>query len=465
MMRFKQILCVLCCTLPSAAWASQPDGAATGLLWCLPFACILLSIALFPLLAEAFWHHHFGKIVAGLTAAFLLPLAWFSGADAALHLVSHALLTEYFPFVILLLCLYTLSGGILLSGRLHATPGLNLAILALGALLAPVMGTTGAAMLLIRPLLRANKSRRYKHHVVLFFIFLVGNVGGGLTPLGDPPLFIGFLHGVSFTWTFTHMLLPVLTAEGWLLLVFLFLDRYYFRKEARSLHPAHDVPLHLAGRINLLLLLLAVGSVLLSGVWKPGIRLALPGAEVELQNLVRDISLLLLTGLSLYLTPRAVRAANEFNWHPMVEVAKLFAGIFITIIPVIEILRAGSQGALAAVVRLVTLPSGQPSDVMYFWMTGILSSLLDNAPTYLVFFNLASGDAQTMMGPLARTLEAISIGAVFMGAMTYIGNAPNLMIRNIASYHRVKMPGFFGYILWSAAILLPLFVLESFLFL
>jgi len=173
----------------------------------------------------------------------------------------------------------------------------------------------------------------------------------------------------------------------------------------------------------------------------------------------------LLTGLSLYLTPHAVRGANEFNWHPMAEVAKLFAGIFITIVPVIDILRAGSHGALAGVAQLVTLPSGQPADVMYFWVSGILSSLLDNAPTYLVFFNLASGDALTMMGPLASTLKAISIGAVFMGAMTYIGNAPNLMVRNIASHHRVRMPGFFGYILWSGAVLLPLFVLESLLFL
>jgi Na+/H+ antiporter NhaD/arsenite permease-like protein len=465
MNRFNLLLCFLCCSLPSAAWAAVANAGGMSLGWCLPFAGILLSIALFPLMAEAFWHHHFGKIIAGLTASLLLPLAWHAGSSAALHLVLHAMLSEYVPFVILLLCLYTLSGGILLSGRLHATPGLNVLILALGALLAPVMGTTGAAMLLIRPLLRANKSRHYKQHVVLFFIFLVANIGGGLTPLGDPPLFLGFLHGVSCGWTFAHMLLPGLFAEGWLLLVFWLVDRHYFRKEAHSVQPAQDVPLHLTGRINFVLLLLAVASVLWSGIWKPGIVFSVLGSEVEAQNLLRDGSLLLLTGLSLYLTPHAVRGANEFNWHPMAEVAKLFAGIFITIVPVIDILRAGSHGALAGVAQLVTLPSGQPADVMYFWVSGILSSLLDNAPTYLVFFNLASGDALTMMGPLASTLKAISIGAVFMGAMTYIGNAPNLMVRNIASHHRVRMPGFFGYILWSGAVLLPLFVLESLLFL
>lgn len=455
---------VLFC-LPLAAQASSLDGASLGLAWGLPFAAILLSIALFPMLAEGFWHRHFGKIIAVLTLAFLLPFSLYAGASATGALVLHALLTEYLPFVILLLALYTLSGGILLSGRLHASAGLNTAILALGAVLAPLMGTTGAAMLLIRPLLRANKSRHSKQHVVVFFIFLVANIGGGLTPLGDPPLFLGFLKGVTFSWTFWHMLAPVLVAEALLLLVFYAIDSYFFRKEARSTHPARDLPLQLSGRINLLLLLLAVAAVLWSGIWTTAPHLQLFGVEVELQNLARDLILLLLTGLSLWLTPRAVRAANEFNWHPMAEVAKLFSGIFITIVPVIEILRAGSHGALASVVSLVTLPSGQPADVMYFWMTGILSSLLDNAPTYLVFFNLASGDAHTLMSSMSSTLTAISMGAVFMGAMTYIGNAPNLMVRNIASHHRVRMPGFFGYMLWSAVILLPLFLLESLLFL
>lgn len=460
----KTLFGLLLC-LPLAAQASELNGASLTLGWCLPFVGILLSIALFPMLAEDFWHHHFGKIIALLTAAFLLPFAIQFGPLGASALVLHALLSEYLPFVILLLALYTLSGGILLSGRLHASAQLNTGILALGALLAPVMGTTGAAMLLIRPLLRANKSRRYKQHVVVFFIFLVANIGGGLTPLGDPPLFLGFLQGVTFGWTFHHMLLPVLTAVVLLLGLFFIVDRHYFSKEAKSLHQANEQPLRVTGLINFLLLLFAVGAVLLSGVWKPGVNVNLLGVRVELQNLVRDLILLLLTGLSLWLTPRALRAANEFNWHPMAEVAKLFAGIFITIAPVIEILRAGSHGALASVVQLVALPSGAPSNIMYFWMTGILSSLLDNAPTYLVFFNLASGDAQTMMGAMSTTLEAISMGAVFMGAMTYVGNAPNLMVKNIASHHRVKMPGFFGYMLWSSAVLLPLFVLESFLFL
>ncbi|WP_215781383.1 sodium:proton antiporter [Paludibacterium sp. B53371] len=460
----QKLLAGLLFLVPVAAQAAGLDGAGLSLLWGVPFAAILLSIALFPIVAEAFWHHHFGKIVAFFTAAFLLPfLSWF-GMPATLELVAHALLTEYFPFLILLLTLYTLSGGILLTGRLHATPGLNTRILGLGALLAPVMGTTGAAMLLIRPLLRANKGRQHKVHVVVFFIFLVANIGGGLTPLGDPPLFLGFLNGVTFRWTFWHMLAPVLLAVAVLLLVFYCLDRYYFSKEKPQAPHAPDAPLRLSGRLNLLLLMLAIAAVLMSGVWKPHVELTLSGVHLQLQDLVRDGLLLVLTALSLWLTPRSVRAGNEFNWHPIAEVAKLFIGIFITIAPVIAMLRAGEAGPLASLARLVTDPSGQPLDPAYFWVTGLLSSFLDNAPTYLVFFNMASGDAHTMMGSLSSTLQAISMGAVFMGAMTYIGNAPNFMVKSIATHHHVKMPSFFGYLGWSCVFLLPLFVLLSLVF-
>jgi Na+/H+ antiporter NhaD/arsenite permease-like protein len=459
-----KILAAIFAVIPAGAYAAGPDGVGMSLLWALPFAAILLSIALLPILAAAFWHRHFGKIVAALSAAYLVPFAIGHGLPMTAGLVAHALLTEYLPFLILLLTLYTLSGGILLSGRLRATAGLNTRIMALGSLLAPVMGTTGAAMLLIRPLLRANKGRHHKVHVVVFFIFLVANIGGGLSPLGDPPLFLGFLNGVTFGWTFANMLWPVLFSVGVLLVVFYLLDSYYFHKERRHVPSGPDEPIRMSGRINLLLLALAIGAVLLSGVWKPDVALSVAGVSLKLQDLVRDGLLLALTGLSLRLTPRAVRAGNEFNWHPIIEVAKLFAGIFLTIAPVIAMLRAGSNGPLAAVVAVATGPSGAPDNIMYFWVTGLLSSFLDNAPTYLVFFNMASGDAGTLMGPLAPTLKAISMGAVFMGAMTYIGNAPNFMIKSIASHHRVHMPGFFGYMLWSLVFLLPLFALQTWLF-
>lgn len=451
--------------LAPGAGATDLDGTGLSVWWGAPFVGILLSIAILPMVSADFWHSHYGKVVAGLTLVFLLPFVLVFGPGTTGGLLVHAVLTEYVPFLILLLTLYTLSGGILISGRLKASPGLNTRILAIGTVLAPIMGTTGAAMLLIRPLLRANRSRHHKVHVVVFFIFLVANIGGGLTPLGDPPLFLGFLNGVTFSWTFTHMLAPVVFAAAILLTVFYLVDWYYFRKEP-NMQPV-DVnaePLRLSGLINLLLLAGAIAAVLLSGLWNPDMSISVAGVPLALQNLARDGLLLCLTAASLWLTPRYVRAANEFNWHPMVEVAKLFAGIFITIAPVIAMLRAGAGGPFAAFAALVSDPAGQPSVPMYFWATGVLSSVLDNAPTYLVFFNMASGNPVELMGPLSSTLQAISVGAVFMGAMTYIGNAPNFMIKAIASHHRIRMPGFFGYMLWSGLFLLPLFFLMTWLF-
>ncbi len=455
------LLPVLAGLLPALAGAASVSESLS-LAWVVPFAGILLSIALFPMFAESVWHHHAGKVVAAWTALFLVPYGIAFGFGEAAHVVAHAMFAEYFPFIILLLTLYTVSGGVLLEGNLHGSPRLNTGLLALGTLLASVMGTTGAAMLLIRPLLRANDNRRHRVHVVVFFIFLVANVGGGLTPLGDPPLFLGFLNGVSFGWTFLHMIGPVALAAAVLLLVFYAVDSYWYAREGvEARDPTPDAPLRLSGHFNLLLLALAVGAVLLSGFWKPGIHVEVLGTPVELQNAVRDLILLGITAVSLLCTPRAVRAGNQFNWGPIEEVAVLFAGIFITIAPAITILRQGEAGHFANILRMVSHPDGTPVNAMYFWMTGLLSSFLDNAPTYLVFFNLAAGDAHTLMGPMAATLQAISMGAVFMGANTYIGNAPNFMVKAIAEERGVAMPGFFGYMLWSVAILLPLFVLMT----
>ncbi|MFC3626922.1 sodium:proton antiporter [Vogesella amnigena] len=451
--------------VPALAQAATLDGASLSLAWGLPFAGILLSIALFPIFAPGVWHHHFGKITAGWTALFLLPFAVSFGAGTSAALVVHALLAEFIPFVVLLFALYTVSGGILVWGNLHGSPALNTGLLALGTLLASVMGTTGAAMLLIRPLLKANDNRRHNVHVVVFFIFLVANIGGGLTPLGDPPLFLGFLKGVDFFWTLKAMALPVLLLVSVLLALFYALDSHYFRKEGvlpRDRTPDSAVKLY--GLRNVPLLLAIIGAVLLSGFWQPGISFDVLGTPVALQNLVRDGLLLLIAAVSLRITPAQVRAGNEFNWAPMLEVGKLFAGIFITIAPVIAILQAGQQGQLASLVRLVTGSDGTPVNGMYFWMTGLLSAFLDNAPTYLVFFNLASGDAAQLMGPQAGTLLAISMGAVFMGALSYIGNAPNFMVKAIAEQRGIAMPSFFGYLLWSSSILLPLFLLLGWMF-
>ena len=445
--------------------APHLDGGELGIWWAIPFVGILLSIAIFPLVAPSFWHHHFGKVSAAWAAAFLLPFAGAYGLELALYELLHTAFLEYLPFIILLLSLFTVTGGLRLRTSMQGTPAFNTGLLTLGTALASWMGTTGAAMLLIRPLLRANLWRRHKVHVVVFFIFLVANIGGSLTPLGDPPLFLGFLKGVDFFWPTRALFLPMMFVAGILLVVFYFLDRMMLgREETPPPAPDGEEPkFQVEGMINVPLLIGIVLAVLMSGVWRPGISFTVYFVEIELQNLLRDVILLLIAYTSWRLTPRTTREANEFTWFPIIEVAKLFAGIFATIIPAIAILRAGTEGALAPIIAMVN-QNGQPVDEMYFWATGILSSFLDNAPTYLVFFNTAGGDAAMLTGPMASTLLAISAGAVFMGANTYIGNAPNFMVRAIAEERGVRMPSFFGYMGWSCVFLLPLFGLVTWVF-
>lgn len=453
--------------LPSLGHAADLDGSQLSVLWGVPFAGILLSIAIIPLVAPLFWHHHFGKVSAAWALAFLLPFAVVFGPGAAGAGVVHALLAEYIPFIILLTALFTVAGGIFIKGNLHGSPALNTGILATGAVLASLMGTTGASMLLIRPLIRANDNRKHVVHVVVFFIFIVSNAGGSLTPLGDPPLFLGFLKGVEFSWTLVHIFPETLFLVGTLLVLFYALDWWYYhrREEIRPADPTpDDHRFGFDGGVNFLLLAGVVGLVLMSGLWKSDVAFHIAGTEVGLPGIVRDLGLIAITVASLQLTPGSVHADNQFSWGPMQEVAKLFAGIFLTIIPVIAMLKAGVDGPFGAVVRAVTNPDGSPNPAMYFWATGILSSFLDNAPTYLVFFNTAGGDAQVLMTTLAPTLVAISAGAVFMGANSYIGNAPNLMVKAIAEDRGVKMPSFFGYMAWSCGILVPLFALMTWLF-
>jgi len=428
------------------------QGSELGLAWAAPFAGLLLSIAAMPLAAPAFWHHHFGKIALGWTLALLLPFTLAFGAAETGHVLVHTLVEEYLPFTILLGALYTTAGGIFIRGNLHGSPALNAGIMALGAALASIMGTTGASMLLIRPLIRANDNRRHNAHIVVFFIFIVSNVGGSLTPLGDPPLFLGFLQGVGFFWTAGQLWAETLFLLAALLAVFWAIDAWLYRKEGVTpADPTPDAPkLGLEGSINLLPLAAAVGLVLMSGTWKPGIVFNLWGTPLPLQALVRDVGLVAVTVASLLITPAGVREKNQFSWAPMQEVAKLFIAIFLTMVPVIAMLKAGPTGVFAPVAAALDSPWA------YFWLTGGLSAVLDNAPTYLAFFNLAGGDAQKLMGEGAAVLAAISGGAVFMGAMTYIGNAPNFMVKAIAEERGVRMPSFGGYLLWSCAVLLPL---------
>jgi len=443
------------------------NGTELSILWIIPFLGMLGSIAILPLIAARYWHHNFGKITFFWAFCFIIPFYLISGFSSTLYELLHVMLLEYLPFIILLLALFTISGGIRLTGRLVGTPQINALMLLIGTVLASWMGTTGAAMLMIRPLIRANANRKNKIHVVVFFIFLVANIGGSLTPLGDPPLFLGFLKGVSFFWTTKAMFLPMVFMVVVLLAVFLIVDIYYYRKEAagsESIDDSEEEKIGLEGSINFIFLVGVIAAVLLSGFWKTEIVFNFYHVPVQLPNLIRDLLLLLFTLLSWLLTSKVIHKNNQFTWFPIQEVAKLFAGIFVTIIPTIAILKAGTEGALAKIVESVSV-NGEPINKMYFWATGILSTFLDNAPTYLVFFNTAGGDADHLMGELHTTLLAISAGAVFMGANSYIGNAPNFMVKSIAEERGIDMPSFFGYMFkYSIPILIPLYFLVTWIF-
>ena len=448
-----------------AAQASGIDGAGLSAPWALPFAGMLLSIAVLPLAAPALWHHHFGKIALAWSLLFLAPFLLTHGSGATAGVLAHTLVAEYIPFIVLLTTLFTVAGGIFIRGNLHGSPALNVGLMAIGAVLASFMGTTGASILMVRPLIRANDNRKHVAHVLVFFIFIVSNAGGSLTPLGDPPLFLGFLKGVDFFWTVKHIFPETLFLIGVLLAIFFAIDTWHYRKEGVTrADPTPDTPsFGIEGGVNFVLLLAVMGLVLMSGVWQPGISFDLLGTEIGLPQGVRDGALIGVTLLSLRLTPPTVRASNQFSWGPMAEVAKLFIGIFVTMVPVLAMLKAGEAGAFAAVTRAVTGADGQPLPWAYFWFSGVLSSFLDNAPTYLVFFNLAGGDPAVLMSTLAPTLAAISAGSVFMGANSYIGNAPNFMVKAIAEDRGIRMPSFFGYMAWSCTILVPLFVLMTFI--
>ncbi len=443
-------------------------GAVLPLWSVIPFVGILLSIALFPLLAPRFWHRHFPKVSAAWAMVFAVPfvLAYHS---QAVHEILHIYVADYIPFIILLWALFTVSGGILVRGSFNGTPGMNTVFLVIGTVIASWVGTTGAAMLLIRPVLRANARRRYKVHTVVFFIFLVANVGGSLTPLGDPPLFLGFLHGVPFFWTlglFQEMAFVSVLLLG----VYLAMDTYYWRRETEAARQpdGSGEKLRVEGLHNLLFLGGILGGVVMSGMWHAG-EVNILGVHQYAQNLVRDGLLIIMGLLSLATTSRRIREDNGFSWFPIKEVAYLFAGIFMTIIPALAILKAGAHGALGNSVRLIQEPW------QFFWATGALSAFLDNAPTYLAFLSSAQGllfagmaEPEVIHRIIAEHelyLVAISCGAVFMGAMTYIGNAPNFMVKSIAEEAGVQMPSFLGYLFkYSVTILLPIFLLVTLVF-
>ena len=408
----------------------------------LPFAGLLLSIALMPLLAEKFWHSNRNRAIVSVGLA--LPIVvYLLLLEHGAHGLIHALL-DYAEFIAMLAALYTVAGGILIDAELQPTPTVNTTILAVGAVLANLIGTTGASMLLIRPLLRINAARQYRGHLPIFFIFIVGNVGGLLTPLGDPPLFLGFLNGVDFFWTLS--LLPHwAVVNGLVLLIHFGWDTLAARREpVREQLPQGKIRIH--GGINFLFLVGILAAVLLQSEGLLGD-----------YRLMQPWPILIMTAMALlswFLTPREVRQRNDFTWDPMIEVAVLFIGIFITMVPALALLTQHRD----------QLNITQPWQ--FFWLTGILSGLLDNAPTYMTFATIAAGgtDFHSMSIDDRPVLQAISAGAVFMGALTYIGNGPNFMVKSIAERMGYPMPSFFGYLGVSSAVLLPVLALATYLF-
>lgn len=459
--------------LMAPALASSPAGRepVPSLLWAVPFVVLLLSVATLPLSRHThqWWEKHHNKLFLGLTLGGVV-LAYYGlrdhgyqgsapGRASLVAAAEHAILREYVPFMVLLVSLYIIAGGLQLRGDLMAYPRVNTAFLAAGAVLASFIGTTGASMVLIRPLLQTNRDRTHVRHTVIFFIFLVSNIGGCLLPLGDPPLFLGYLRGVPFTWT-TRLWREWLFCISVLLTVYYLWDRVAFRREPPGEEQSdarHFSPLRLRGSINLLWLLGVVLSVALIVPGRP-----LPGTDVVVRDFVREATMLGLTALSLASTPRGLRREVEFSYGAIREVAALFLGIFLTMQVPIEILQARGPEL------------GLTSPAEFFWATGLLSSFLDNAPTYVVFLetglSLPDPPGTELLnlpgGSIAQSLlAAVSLGAVFMGANTYIGNGPNFMVKSIAEGRGIKMPGFFGYMLYSVLILLPLFVVVSWLFL
>ena len=465
------MLFLLC---PTAVWAAGESGTESGVpLWlCIPFAGLLLCIAVMPLVKGEWWEAHQPLVVVLWILVMVIPFALLYGVGSAAETVLECTVNDYLTFIVLLFGLFCVSGNITMEGDFAGSPRINVGLLALGTLLASCIGTTGASMLMVRPVIKMNSWRRRKSHIMIFFIFMVSNMGGCLTPIGDPPLLMGFMRGVPFFWSL-H-LFPVLIFNMVILLfVFYHLDKRNYRRDiAEGRKPDISKPgteFRIDGLHNIIFLIMIVAAVILSGVLPgmPAFQDAAGNArgihifgEVSLSfpSLIEIVLILLAAFLSFKTTDKEVRVKNHFTWGAIKEVAVLFIGIFITLQPALMLLKAVGPNL------------GITEPYQMFWATGALSSFLDNTPTYLVFLTTAgtlgfTGGIATTLGTLpAKMLSAISCGAVFMGANTYIGNAPNFMVKSISDENGVNMPSFFGYMLWSVAVLIPVFIIDMFVF-
>lgn len=432
-------------------------------LWSLiPFILMLAMIAVAPLTFPHWWERNRNKLIVSLVLG--IPTAIYLIAIGLTDSLIHQMVFDYIPFIILLGALFAITGGIHVGGDIEAKPGINTLFLGIGAVLASFMGTTGAAMLLIRPVIKTNSQRKYRVHTILFFIAIVANAGGLLTPLGDPPLFLLYLRDAPFDWFF-HLTPEWAFVNGILLLLFFIVDSYYYRKEPETnivVDKTKQEPITIKGKINFLFLLGVILSVAFLNEQYIDVMKSSPDVKYNFASFIRELGMLSMAALSLIFTKKSIRKANSFTWGPIVEVAYLFLGIFITMVPALIYLTQNADSI------------GIETPAQFYYATGSLSGFLDNAPTALSFYNLALGlDLESMYGGaklVARIpeilLTAISLGAVFFGAMTYIGNGPNFMVKAIAEENKIKMPSFFGYMFrFSLIVLLPIYILTQLIFL
>ncbi|MDR2723776.1 MAG: sodium:proton antiporter [Holosporaceae bacterium] len=430
----------------------------TSVLWSMPFLGIIFSMSCFPLLCPRLWSRCAGYVPLFWISVYVLAVGGFLGVAHVIPAICEPIITDYLPFIILISALYIVSGGIFISFSRGHGPIFNTAYLFVGSIIAGWIGTTGAAALLIRPFLRANQGRKYTVHLMVFFIFLVANVGGAATPLGDPPLFIGFLKGVDFFWFIRH-LFPILFGTITVLCgIFFLLDLILFRLDLGITYERSEGPfLQIQGMGNVILIVMILLVVIFCNFDGAFI---LYGERFSYASILRNTLLAIISLVSLKITPTEIRRKNDFSFAPIREIAELFAGIFITVAPIIDMLHRGPNGEFGWIFEWIA-PGGEFLASRCFWASGILSAILDNAPTFLIFFHLTSGDPHVLMTLKSNILMAFSISTVFMGALTYIGNAPNLIVKSISVNHGVRVPSFMGYMKWSCLILLPIFVVIS----
>ncbi len=429
------------------------EGLLYSLYDAIPYTALMLALALCPLLLPKIWHTFEKHILAIIAIWTLVTIFRVEGTHQAIHNFGHMLFHEYIAFIAILFALFAVAGGIHVQFNISDSLKNNVLILLIGAFLANFIGTTGASMVLIRPFLKLNHNRPYKTHLGVFFILIVANIGGSLTPLGDPPLFMGYLAGVDFSWTLLHGWKPFFFIVPCSLCIFALIDRV---KNKHTISQRNDVGITIEGGFNFALMIAIAGITLLAPTLSDDNAATIMGIGISWQDIVRDLSYVSIGAISLWLTPKHVHHQQHFNFEPLKEVSRVFLVIFLTLIPISAMLKLGADGPFHILFDFTHNASGSPIAARYFWTAGSLSAFLDNAPTYLLFFKMAGGNAQTLMHQLPSTLLAISLGSVYMGAISYIGNAPNFMVRSIAKQSGVEMPSFLGYMAWSCVILLPI---------